>query len=219
MTALVFSDLASVEDLRTFVGRARAADEDGAIRLQASGTTLAAYVGVLPGAGLLADGAVLGLRVMALAQSETADVTVSLAALGDRLARGELTVPLPPVTVAASWSAVAAPRSGWERVSSLPTAELAQQARAGIAEVARGVGGSAGNAGSHAVATVRRAVWGRLTPTVPPVPAGAAFAAYVLGFTEASAEATVWTHGRWTRLSMPSGHVLVRGVPAAAPTA
>ena len=63
---LHFPDDTGLDDLRTFVARAKAADEDGAIRLQASGSTLAAYVGILPGSGLMAEGAVIGLRVMPL---------------------------------------------------------------------------------------------------------------------------------------------------------
>ncbi|HEV7195162.1 MAG TPA: hypothetical protein VGN19_04415 [Pedococcus sp.] len=209
---LHFPDHQGVEDLRTFVSRARAADDDGAVRLQATGTTLAAYVGVLPGGGLLAEGAVLGLRVMPLAEPATVDVTVSLAAVADRLAREVGAVlSLPPMLVSAPWSAVAPPRSGWERVGALPCEVLEEYARQGIEEIARGV---PADAGGHAVTALRRQVWGRLTPTTPPVPSGGAFAAYVLGFTEPGTEATVWAHGRWTRLSAPHGHVLVRGAAA-----
>ncbi|HEV7147531.1 MAG TPA: hypothetical protein VGN48_11100 [Pedococcus sp.] len=209
---LQFPDRQVIEDLRTFVSRARAADADGAVRLQATGTTLAAYVGVLPGGGLLAEGAVIGLRVMPLAEPATVDVTVSLAAVADRLARetgAELS--LPPMLVSAPWSAVAPPRSGWERVGALACELLEDHARHGIEEIARGV---PTDAGGHAVSALRRQVWGRLTPTTPPVPAGGAFAAYVLGFTEPGTQATVWAHGRWSRLSAPHGHVLVRGVSA-----
>ncbi|MEO5983379.1 MAG: hypothetical protein ABIQ13_13795, partial [Pedococcus sp.] len=80
-------------------------------------------------------------------------------------------------------------------------------AREGIAEVASG---APSDAGGQAVAALRRQVWGRLTATTPPVPAGGAFAAYALGFVAPGSEATVWTHGRWTRLSTQAGHVLVR---------
>ena len=64
---LTFPDVQGLDDLRTYVARAKAADEDGAIRLQAQGQTLAAYVGVLPGSGLMAEGVVIGLRAMPLA--------------------------------------------------------------------------------------------------------------------------------------------------------
>ena len=68
MTALVFDDAQGYADVATFVARARSLDEDGAMRLQADGDVLAAYVGVLPGRGLMGDGAVVGLRIMRLAK-------------------------------------------------------------------------------------------------------------------------------------------------------
>lgn len=205
---LRFPDEKGIDDLRTLVARAKAVDEDGAVRLQAGGQTLAAYVGVLPGTGLMAEGAVIGLRVMPLGQPVQLDVTVSLAALTDRLAREVgTTLPLPPMTVSTAWSAVAPPRGGWERVGAVSGDELNTVAREGIALIAQGAPSSAGG---HAVTALRRQVWGQLTETLPPVPAGGAFAAYVLGFSRPGTEVTVWTHGRWTRLSTDAGHVLIR---------
>ena len=195
-------------DLRIFVTRGRSLDEDGAIRLQADGTVLAAYVGVLPGRGLMGDGAVVGLRTMRLAAPARVDSTVSLAALADRLAR-ETTdgLELPPFSVQTAWAALTPPQGGWEPVGSLDAGALVEVARAGIAEVAHG---APAGAGGHAVTDLRQRVWGRLTETVPPVPAGAAFAAYALGFLGESERCDVVAHGRWTRLSSPRGHVLVR---------
>lgn len=205
---LVFPDHESLADLATFVARAKSVDEDGAVRLGASGTTLAVTVGVLPGAGLMAEGTVLGLRVMALAEPAELDVTVPLAAVSDRLARGVArTLPVPPALVHPPWAAVTAPRGGWERVGSLPAEALNDVARQGIAEIATG---SPEGSGSKAVAALRRAVWARSTTTVPPVPSGGAFAAYALGFSPPATVVTVWANGRWTRLSTPAGHVLMR---------
>jgi hypothetical protein len=59
------------------------------------------------------------------------------------------------------------------------------------------------------VATLRQSVWARDTLTTPPVPAGAAFAAYALGFL-VDGPVRVFAHGRWTRVSTVAGHVLVR---------
>jgi hypothetical protein len=203
----LFLDEEGYADLRTFVSRARALDEDGVVRLQAEGTVLAAYVGVLPGRGLLGDGAVVGLRTMLLAEPVAVDVTVPLAPVVDRLARQiQGGLELPPV-VQTPWAAMTPPRSGWEPVGSLEASVLVDVARAGIAEVARGV--SAGS-GAAAVTDLRHRVWSRLTETVPLVPTGAAFAAYTLGFLEPTGRCDVVAHGRWTRLSSPRGHVLVR---------
>ena len=203
---LRFADSESLEDLRTYVARARALDVDGAIRLHSGGVTLAAYVGVLPGHGLMAAGAVIGLRVIALAEPADVDVTVSLASMAERLARGRVSsFSIPPTTVRAGWAAIAPPRSGWEPVAALSVADLKTIARQGIAEIAQS---TPEGSGSHVVEALRQQVWSRDSQTAPPIPSGAAFAAYALGFlTEESAR--VLAHGRWTRLSTATGHVLV----------
>ena len=95
----------------------------------------------------------------------------------------------------------------WARVVGLEVLAPHMEVPEGIAEVASG---APADAGGQAVTALRRHVWGRLTTTTPPVPAGGAFAAHVLGFAAPGSDVTVWTSGRWTRLSTPTGHVLVR---------
>jgi len=207
MGELRFADADTIEDLRTYVTRARALDAGGAIRLQSFGSTLAAYVGVLPGQGLMTTGAIIGLRLMALAEPADVDVTVSLASVSDRLARGATsTFSIPPTTVRVGWAAKAPPRSGWETVGELSVADLKTAATQGIAEIAQG---APEGSGAVVVAALRQRVWARDSHTTPPIPSGAAFAAYTLGFlTQESAR--VFAHGGWTRLSTATGHVLVR---------
>ena len=232
MNELLFADSYTREDLRTYVNRARSLDADGAIRLQSHGMALAAYVGVLPGQGLMTAGAIIGLRVIALGEPADVDVTVSLASVSERLARrGISAFSLPPTTVQVGWAALAPPRSGWEPVGSLSIADLKAVATQGIAQIAEG---APEGSGAHAVAALRQRVWARDTQTTPPIPSGAAFAAYALGFlTEDSVtedsmtpdpatpdpatrdpgtpeNARVFAHGHWTRLSTASGHVLMR---------
>ena len=205
---IVLDDAQGYADLRTFVARARQLDEDGAVRLQADGTVLAAYVGVLPGRGLMGDGAWSGCGRCGWAARRPLDATVALAAVGDRLARDTSAgLELPPVTVQTAWAAMTPPRAGWEPVGSVDAEALVVAARAGIAEVAQG---APAGSGGQAVTDLRHRVWGRLTDTMPPVPAGAAFAAYALGFLDPALRCDVVAHGRWTRLSSPRGHVLVR---------
>jgi hypothetical protein len=206
MGVIRFADSDALQDLGLYLRRARSLDADGAIRLQSRGVALAAYVGVLPGHGLMTTGAIIGLRVMALAEPADVDVTVSLASVTDRLARGGTsTLSIPPATVRVAWAAMAPPRSGWETVGDVSVAELKTDARHGIAEIAQGV---PEGSGAEAVAALRRRVWARDSRTTPPIPSGAAFAAYALGFlTQESAR--VFAHGRWTRLSTATGHVLV----------
>ena len=207
MVELRFGDSDAIEDLRTYVARARSLDVDGAIRLQCRGTALAAYVDVLPGRGPVMTGAIIGLRVIALAEPADVDVTVSLASVSERLARGRSsTFSIPPTTFRVGWAAIAPPRSGWEVVGDLTVEDLRAVATQGIAEIARGV---PHGSGAQVVAALRQRVWARDSQTTPPIPSGTAFAAYALGFlTHQSAR--VFAHGRWIRLSTVTGHVLVR---------
>ncbi|MEP6799079.1 MAG: hypothetical protein ABI890_13060, partial [Lapillicoccus sp.] len=209
MSSLVFDDERGYADFATFVGRARALDAEGAMRLQAVGVTLAVHVQALPGRGLLAEGGVTGMRAMALGVAADLDVVVPLSALADRLAHHPEGVELavPPMTVPAPWAALAPPRSGWEPVGEIDDAELERAARAGIEEVALGSAGQDGAplGGAPALAALRQGVWGRLTTTTPPVPAGAAFAAYVLGFLAPQGRSQVLTRGRWVRVAASHG--------------
>jgi hypothetical protein len=206
MAQLRFADSEDIQDLRNYVTRARSLDADGAIWLRSHGSVLAAYVGVLPGQGLLTTGAVIGLRVMALAEPADVDVTVSLASASERLARGGTSIfSVPPTTVRVGWAAVAPPRSGWEPVGEVSVVDLKTAAIQGIAEIAHA---APEGSGAAVVAALRQSVWARDTRTTPPIPSGAALAAYALGFlTQESAR--VLAHGRWTRLSTATGHVLV----------
>lgn len=211
---LRFDDERGYADFSTFVRRARTADPEGAMRLQAVGVTLAAHVQVLPGRGLLAEGAVLGLRACALAEPVDLDVVVPLAALTDRLARHPdgVDLPIPPTVVTAPWASLGAPRSGWEPVGEVAEDALREVATAGIEEVAVGSRTAEGTAagGAPALAALRQGVWSRLTDTTPPVPAGAAFGAHVLGFLAPGGTARVLAAGRWVRVAASYGHVLVR---------
>ncbi|MET3718603.1 MULTISPECIES: hypothetical protein [unclassified Arthrobacter] len=203
-----FADPRDLADLRTFATRAKAID-DGAIRLQASGSVLAAYVCVLR-PRLLGESTptILGLRTIGLAEPSSIDATVALSAVLDRLARAgedDVELPVPPSTVTESWTGVGAPRTGWELVGALSDAELRRTAEAGITEVA---GIVPSQPGALIVNNARAAVWGRALDDSG-LPAGAAFAALTLGFL-GDGEQVLYRAGRWFRLTGPRGHVLVR---------
>ena len=203
-----FADPRDLADLKTFVTRAKAID-DGAIRLQATGSVLAAYVCVLR-PRLLGESTptILGLRTMALAAPSTTDVTVALSAVLDRLARAgedDVELPVPPSTVTESWTGVGAPRSGWELVGPVSDASLRETADAGMASVA---GIVPDNPGALIVNNARAAVWGKEMDESG-LPAGAAFAALALGFL-ADGDQKLYRAGRWFRLTGPRGHVLAR---------
>jgi hypothetical protein len=209
--ALHLADTETLDDLATFVQRAKHLDPDGAARLVGHGDVLAVYVSPVHGAGLPV---VLGLRTLALARPSALDATVPLTAVTDRLARrgGGSLLPVPPVpATGVSWAGVSPPRGGWAPVGTLAADVVARVAAEGVAEVAAGVPDVAGG---PAVARLRGGVWGRLLDPEPgsagaDVPAGAAFAAHGLGFLEAGPVA-VFAAGPWRRLSTGRGHVLAR---------
>lgn len=212
--SLDLADRQVTADLRNFVSRARSAD-DGAIRLQAVGNVLAAYVCVLR-PRVLGEPmpTVIGMRAMPLARPASLDTTVQLSAVADRLARMDAdatNLPIPPMTVSESWAGIAAPRSGWQREADVETALLEQTAHRGIREVAARIPGQPGAA---VVNNVRVPIWSEeIAGLGVALPAGAAFAALTLGFlpeSSAGGTAALFSNGRWLRLSTDLGHVLVR---------
>ena len=210
-TELIFTDPLVVADLRTFIARARAA-EDGAVRLQATGTVLAAYICILrPRILGEATPTVLGLRTMPLAVPATVDTTVALASVSDRLARmadDDVVLQVPPTTVTESWTGVLPPRSGWEPRGDLSADLVETAAKNGIREVAETV---PNNPGALIVNSARGAIWGRsIDDLAVDVPAGAAFGAFALGFLTGEERPLILTNGRWTRISTSRGHVLSR---------
>ena len=228
MTAVLrLADAATLSDLGRYAARARTVDGEGAMRLQAAGVVLAAWVGVLPGSGILAEGTVLGLRTFALAAPAELDVLVPIGAVADRTARTDAStdLPVPPTRALAPWSALTPPRGPWEPVGVLPGDLLASVAREGVAEVAAAVrerGAAAGFARDRVWSRELREAAGPHPDLLGPdgladglpdgvaVRAGGAFAAYALGFLAPGAVVQVLRANRWTRLTAAGGHVLMR---------
>ncbi|WP_347351757.1 hypothetical protein [Intrasporangium sp.] len=209
-TTIDFLDPRVRTDFGTFISRARPISIDGAVRIRTLGPMLVLTVAVLRHSGLPGEGSVLGMRIMPVAGGDPVDTTVPIAAVADRLARrsGEgATFALPPTTLSTLWANDTPPRGGWERVGEIDCTDLDRVAKEGIAAVTHG---APEGSGALAVDELRRRVWGVPTDTVPPVPAGMAFAAYALGFTSPGEPASVTMHGQWTRLSTSRGHVLAR---------
>lgn len=221
-------DVASLDDLRVFLGRAGRI-EDGSVRLIAGSGVLAVYAAVLYPVGLLDETpTVLGLRTFALAPGDGGeqavfDVVVPIGSLSSRLdrARAEVgdiassfdpaaaqtvTISLPMSVASATWAAISPPRGGWHPLPSTGAPLLDGVARAGIEEIAGAVPEAAGE---QIVRRVRTEVWGRPIPGFEHVPAGAAFAAFSMGFLGDDTVRILET-GPWTRLTSDRGHVLVR---------
>lgn len=217
---ITFVDAASLSDLGRYASRARALDEEAVVRLQAhpgggSGQVLAAYVGVLPGSGLLGEGLVLGLRTFEIeAGHEDLDVFVPVAAITDRTARnpGSRVLPVPPVQVHPTWASITPPRTGWEYAGRADADDLAAVARNGLEEVSAAVRERGAAAGF-----TKQQVWAATVTFNSDDPAaaldldaGVALAAYALGFLTPGGEVQVFRTNRWTRVSGPGGHVLAR---------
>jgi len=222
-SAFTLPDSLSLSDLRTFVARAGRV-EDGSVRLIATNGVLAVYVAVLYPSGLLDESpTVLGLRTFALVDDESGptvfDAVVPVGSLLGRLERleGEVRDAAAPVSVTlpmqvhtVTWAAISPPRGGWTPLEPLPSSVLDAAAREGIDEVATAI---PTGTGEQIVHRVRSEVWGRPIPGHTHVPAGAAFAAFGLGFIttpEVPESVRVYETGPWTRLSTKRGHVLVK---------
>lgn len=211
MSSLLLADEETWADLTTYVARARRLEEDGAIRLQASGTALAAWVGVVKGRGLLGEGTTVGLRVLQLAEPANLDVVVGLSAVADRLARpGEdHELPIPPMTVQTTWAAVSPPRSGWRPLTQVPVETLRRTATEGLEALAVSAREPLSAVRQE---TERQRVWSESIPlpaAADGLSASVALGAHALGFLVGD-EASVYTAGRWYRLTTSAGHVLVR---------
>ena len=214
---LTFEDVASLSDLGRYAYRAKMLDDEAAIRLQASGRVLAAWVGVLPGSGILGEGLVLGLRTFALAEPADLDIAVPAAAVTDRTARttGQATFSMPDVHLTPTWASLTPPRSGWEYAGAASGDDLAAVARTGLADI-----GAAVKERGAAAGFTKQQVWGA-TVTYDPVDegsgsggielaAGVAFGAYALGFLGPGQPVQVYRTNRWVRVTGPGGHVLAR---------
>jgi len=210
------ADPLSLGDLQVYLSRA-ARVLDGSVRLIASGGVLAVYTGVLYPRGLLdRSPTVLGLRTFALVEQLTLDVVVPLRGVLERIARLQsedlaphraVSVPVPLEAGTASWAGISPPLRGWSTLGETDAARLEAAARSGIDEVAAVI---PVGTGEQIVERVRSGVWGRDIPGLDNVPAGAAFAAFSLGFLAGDEPVRLFEVGPWARLSTSRGHVLVR---------
>ena len=213
------ADSLSLGDLHTYLQRAGRV-EDGAVRLVAGNGILAVYTAILYPRGILDESpTVLGLRTFQLFETDDFDVVVPMRSVVDRIvrARSELgdddeaesrpvTMTRPPEVNTVTWAGISPPRGGWRPLGETDAATLERAARAGIDEVAKAI---PEGTGEQLVQRVRSEVWGRGVDGLEYVPAGAAFAAYSLGFL-GDDPVSLFETGPWTRLSSRRGHVLVR---------
>jgi len=204
------ADARSLDDLHVYLSRA-ARVEEGSVRLIAGSGVLAAYCSIFTPAGLLDESAtVLGLRTLALAEPVSFDAVVPVRSLLQRVERAQAdsltTIGLPMEVNTATWAAISPPRGGWHALGEIAPSLLEEAARAGIRDVSAAI---PDGVGEQIVRRVRAEVWGRPIVGAEHIPAGAAFAAFALGFL-ADDQVRLYETGPWTRLSTQRGHVLVK---------
>ena len=216
---LTLADSLSLGDLHTYLQRAGRV-EDGSVRLVAGSGILAVYTAILYPRGILDESpTVLGLRTFALADDAEFDSVVPMRSLVERIVRARsevgddesrvVSMSRPPEVNTVTWAGISPPRGGWRALGETDAATLETAARAGIDEVATAI--PAGT-GEQLVQRVRSEVWGRGVEGLEYVPAGAAFAAFSLGFL-GDDPVRLFETGPWTRLTSRRGHVLVRRKP------
>lgn len=217
---LTLADSLSLGDLHTYLQRAGRV-EDGSVRLIAGNGILAVYTAILYPRGILDESpTVLGLRTFELIDTEDFDIVVPMRSMVERIERAQAQLPdddesrfvamtRPPEVNTVTWAGISPPRGGWRALGESDAATLESAARAGIEEVAAAI--PAGT-GEQLVQRVRSEVWGRGVDGLEYVPAGAAFAAYSLGFL-GDDPVRLFETGPWTRLTTRRGHVLVRRKP------
>ena len=203
-----FLDSRDIEDLSSYLTRARKLDDDGCVKFRAFGDILAVYVSPIFSGSLMGDGpTVLGLRTMKLERTEL-DATYSIASIQERLASAMtegLELALPTTTMRAAWSGVTPPRQDWVETGTISQQQITQWAKDGIAEVANTLPSSVG---SSIAAKVRLGIWGKTVSLEFHLPGAAAFAMAGLGFMQKGEEIRVYTAKGWVRLSSAYGHVL-----------
>lgn len=206
-------DRQSVEDLQTYLTRAKRLDPDGLVRFRAFGRVLAAYVAPIFAGSLMDDGpTVLGLRTAELREDSELDVLVPIGNVLDRIAKLLAEEPRKfnlelPDSQRAPWAGISPPRSGWEPAGTVTEAELTQVAREGIAEVADTLPEAVGG---PIAAKIRGEIWGRQMNLGSRIPTGAAFVAAGLGFLTEGEQVQVFQAQGWVRLSSDHGHVVAK---------
>ena len=214
----------AVGDLEQFATRARRANDAG-MRLQVTRSmgsdrspVLAQWVCVLRPRGLGDEvPTVLGLRTVPLRSADGVsglDAVVPLGSVLERTARmrtmtGEdaLDLAVPPSRLNEPWTALTPPRAQWTPVAEVSHEELITVAKDGLQAMRDTLPSDPGEA---VVQRVRAAVWGQMLGEPAVLPAGAAFAAFALGFLPPSGRARVLQNGPWTRLDTTGGFVLHR---------
>ncbi|TRO69649.1 hypothetical protein [Streptomyces sp. IB201691-2A2] len=227
MTALHLADEGEAADLAAFLARLIHYDRAAAVRLQASGTTLAVF-------GRPPSFEVLAIRTARLDKPYengldlSLDVTVSAGELLESLDEPAATAAVPAAVTGPPWAGVLPPRGGWRPEPGLPGPDAVRTMVAGaVAEFRSRIDELASEGRTRtALDQIGREIWSRPVGDTE-LPVRAAHAAQSLGFlrparpvasTDMTATAAVrdgavlrlLSAGAWLRLRTPYGSIAVR---------
>ncbi|MEU3788953.1 hypothetical protein AB0F07_04015 [Streptomyces fructofermentans] len=217
MTALQLVDEGEAADLAAFLARLIHYDRAAAVRLQASGTTLAVF-------GRPPSFEVLAIRAARLAKPyenglEVAlDVTVSAGELLESLDEPAATAVVPAAVTGPPWAGVLPPRGGWRSEPGLPVpGAVRTMVGAAVAEFRARIDELAPEGRTRAVVDrIGREIWSRPVGDTG-LPVRAAHAAQSLGFlgparagAPGDAVLRLLASGAWLRLWTPYGSIAVR---------
>ncbi|MFL1902912.1 hypothetical protein ACJWDR_27980 [Streptomyces tauricus] len=235
MTALHLVDEGEAADLAAFLARLIHYDRAAAVRLQASGTTLAVF-------GRPPSFEVLAIRTARLAKpyenglDVALDVTVSAGELLESLDEAAATAAVPAAVTGPPWAGVLPPRGGWRPEPGLPALDAVRtMVAAAVAEFRSRIDELAPEARTRsALDDIGREIWSRPVGDTE-LPVRAAHAAQSLGFLRPARTAAPGTSaapgassapgtsagsgeaalrllssGAWLRLRTPYGTIAVR---------
>ncbi|GHB22850.1 MULTISPECIES: hypothetical protein [Streptomyces] len=212
MTALHLADEGEAADLAAFLARLIHYDRAAAVRLQASGTTLAVF-------GRPPSFEVLAIRTARLDKPYengldlSLDVTVSAGELLESLDESAATAAVPAAVTGPPWAGVLPPRGGWRSEPGLPGPDAVRTMVAGaVAEFRSRIDELAPEGRTRsALDRIGREIWSRPVGDTE-LPVRAAHAAQSLGFLRPARPAATTgpaaTTARNTNTAVPDGAVL-----------
>jgi len=216
MTVLHLADDGEAADLAAFLARLIHYDRGAAVRLQATGTTLAVF-------GRPPSFEVLAIRAARLAKpyekglQDRLDVTVSAGELLESVDEAAATAAVPGAVTGPPWAGVLPPRAGWQAVPGLPARDaLCATVAAAVAEF---------RSRTEELALERRTraaldgiggeIWSRTVGDTG-LPVRAVHAAQSLGFLRPAVpvpgeeQLGLFSSGAWLRLRTPYGSIATR---------
>ncbi|MGW1161757.1 hypothetical protein ACWD48_26815 [Streptomyces sp. NPDC002519] len=216
MTVLHLADDGEAADLAAFLGRLLHYDRGAAVRLQATGTTLAVF-GRPPSFEVLAVRAVRLAKPYENGLDDGLDVTVSAGEFLESVDEQAATVAVPAAVTGPPWAGVLPPRSGWQPVPGLPGPDaLRATVAAAVAEFRSRTEELAPEQRTRAALDrVGREIWSRTVQDTG-LPVRAVHAAQSLGFLRPAPRvpgdelSALFSSGAWLRLRTPYGSIAVR---------